>query len=76
MQTSYTEDDLILFIYNELSEQDRFAVHRALETDLGLYQMYNNLLQVMGRLNNFSMEPDNSSVEIILEHSQHLEQFH
>lgn len=76
MQTNFTEDDLILYIYNELSGEKKFAVKHALEYDAELYTSYRQLLQVVNSLDTLSLDPDPSSVEIIIEHSHHEEHFH
>ena len=77
MADSYTQDDLILFIYNELTEKENFSIRMALETDPELYITYHQLLQVIGNLDTLNFEPDPSSVELVLEHSSHHEEhFH
>ena len=76
MPKSYTEDDLILFIYNELTEREKFSIQKALHASPELYKSYHTLLQVVGSLDTLSYEPHPSSVEIILEHSHHEKHFH
>ena len=76
MLKSYTQDDLILFIYNELSEKEQFQIRKALESDSELFTNYHTLLQVVGSLDTLNFDPHPSSVEIILEHSHHEEHFH
>jgi hypothetical protein len=73
MPKSYTQDDLILFIYNELPEKDKFNMQKELESNPDLFKSYNMLLQVVGSLDTLNYEPHPSSVEIILEHSHHEE---
>jgi len=76
MPNKYTQDDLILFIYDELTEKEKFNIQKALETSPELNKEYHSLLQVVGSLDSLSYEPNPSSVEIILEHSHHEEHFH
>lgn len=76
MLKSYTPDDLLLLIYDELDDAEKTEIHKALEADSNLNQIYQMLLQVTGSLNTLSYEPDPSTIEIILEHSQHEEHFH
>jgi hypothetical protein len=76
MPNSYTQDDLILFIYGELTEKEKFSIQKALETSPELHKTYHSLLQVIGSLDTLNYEPHPSSVEIILEHSHHQEHFH
>jgi hypothetical protein len=76
MPHSYTQDDLILFIYNELTEEENFNVRKAIETNPELNNEYQLLLLVIGNLDTLNYEPHPSSIEIVLEHSHHEEHFH
>ena len=76
MPNNYTQDDLILFIYDELTEKEKFSIQKALETDAELFKVYHSLLQVVGSLDTLNYEPSASTVDIILEHSHHEEHFH
>lgn len=74
MQLNYTEDYLILFIYNELSEAEHLAVQQAIDSNPILKNKFIQLLEVVGRLNTFTMEPSQSTIDIIVEHSLHMEE--
>lgn len=74
MLKCYTQDDLILFIYNELPEDEKLRMQNALEADQDLFKAYTSLLQVVGSLDTLNYEPHPTSIEIILEHSQHEEE--
>ncbi len=76
MPDSYTQNDLILYIYDEFPENEKFNIRKALETDPDLYFTYHQLLQVIGSLDTLNFEPHPSSVELILEHSHHEEHTH
>jgi len=76
MHDSYTQNDLLLYIYNETPEKEKFNIRKALETDPDLYFIYHQLLQVIGSLDSLNYEPDPSSVELVLEHSHHEAHFH
>lgn len=76
MQTTYTEDDLILFMYGEVSPEEKLRIQHALDTDMELFRKYHSMRLVKGCLDTYAQEPDPSSIDIILEHSQHMEHFH
>ncbi len=76
MPHSYTQEDLILFIYDEFPENEKFNMRKALETDPDLYFNYHQLLQVVGSLDTLNFEPNPSSVELVLEHSHHEAHLH
>ena len=76
MLKSYTPDDLLLLIYNELSEPEKLDLMQAMEQDPQLHQIYQMLLQTVASLDTLNLEPHPSSVEIILEHAHEQEHFH
>jgi len=76
MLQSYTQDDLILFIYNKLTEKENFNIRKAIETDPELNNQYQWLLQVIGNLDTLNYEPHPSSIDIVLEYAHHEEHFH
>ena len=76
MRHSYTPDDLLLFIYNEVDELERFKILQALEVDQEFNQIYQMLKKAVSNLDALVYEPNPTSVEIVLEHSHHEEHFH
>ena len=71
MANNYTENDLLLLIYNELPLKDALELEKAIHADEKLYKAYHSLLQLTGRLDRLFDQPSPTSVEIILEHSAH-----
>ena len=76
MHHHFTEDDLILFIYNELSETERLALQQAIECDHELKSKMVNLLEISDRLSTFSLDPDPTTIDMIMEHAHYEEHSH
>ena len=76
MQAIYTENDLLLFIYKEMNEDEAVEMQKAIGSDPVLFSMYHRMLSVTNQLDTVNLEPHPSSIDIILEHSLHLEHFH
>ena len=74
MQTDFTEDDLILFIYNELDSTKKLLIEQALDWNLSLQAKYNNMKNITGKLDSVFEEPNPTSVDIILESSHFYEE--
>jgi len=70
MISIYTQEDLILYIYNELPEMKKASVAKAIENDSELKRQYVILLETVNTLNTAYAEPSNASIEIILRHSE------
>jgi hypothetical protein len=73
MPEIYTDEDLILFIYNELAPEQHNAIQNALLWNGELHNRFDELLRTMAQLDTLRLEPHPSSVEIILEQSGHPE---
>lgn len=71
MRQNFTENDLIRFYYGECSDDENICIQRALENDFKLKQQYEGLKQVTQMLDKFEKSPNDTSVEIIREHSDH-----
>jgi len=71
MQENYTEDDLVRFIYNEVTPKEYREIKSAIESSPELSKTYLNLYKVVKQLDMLAMEPQTSTVDIIVEHSQH-----
>jgi len=72
MEGKFTDEDLILFYYGEASQEKAFLIQNTLEESYALQEVYTNLTKPIQVLDEFSKEPHPSSVDIILEHSDHL----
>ncbi len=71
MTQTVTENDLILFCYDELDQQRSTEVRKAIKHDAQLMQMYQNLLHTMQFLDLGARNPSQTSIDIIREHSGH-----
>ena len=71
MHENYTEDDLVRFIYNEVTAKEHREITKAIESNPELSKAYLNLYKVVKQLDGLAMQPQNSTVDIIVEHSQH-----
>ena len=69
MQQIYTEDDLIRYIYNEISQPERQRIEIAMEKEPSLRSAYSQMMEVINRMDSVKMNPSTSSIELILEHS-------
>jgi hypothetical protein len=77
MRRTFTEDDVLLFIYNELSAEDRQSLKEELRANPVLMKYYQDTVKITGELDKISLEPDPTTVNILLEYSQnHLEETH
>jgi hypothetical protein len=73
MPEIYTDEVLILFIYNELTSEQHNVIQEALQVNPDLYRRFDELLRTMAQLDTLRLDPHPSSVEIILEQSAHPE---
>jgi hypothetical protein len=73
MPEIYTDDILILFIYNELTPEQHNVIQEALQVNPELYRRFDELLRTMAQMDTLRLEPHPTSVEIILEQSAHPE---
>lgn len=72
MANSYTQDDLILFIYNELNQDEHQKLAREIVKNDSLRNEYESLLSLTASLDELKSKPHQSSIEIILESTDSL----
>ncbi|MEQ8470324.1 MAG: hypothetical protein RIC35_04025 [Marinoscillum sp.] len=70
MTKTFTENDLVRFLYDELNKIEKEALESALLTDLDLQSELENLRSVMKDLDKVSYSPSQRSVNKILEFSK------
>ena len=73
MPELYTDEVLILFIYNELTPEQHNVIQEALQVSPDLYRRFDELLRTMAQLDTLRLDPHPSTVEIIVEQSAHPE---
>lgn len=69
MKTTFTTDDLILYIYRETSETMNQAIEKALQVDEELQEQFRNLKMVTDELGSAEFNPHDTSLKIIMEES-------
>jgi hypothetical protein len=67
MSITFSEDDLILFIYGEANDALDAEIKSALITDKNLQDLHRSLLSVINQLKTERFEPNDTSVKIIME---------
>lgn len=70
MTKTFTENDLVRFLYDELTKNEKQALEQALLTDNDLQNQLEQLRAVMGDLNNVQYTPSKHSVNKILDYSK------
>ncbi|RYD80163.1 MAG: hypothetical protein EOP53_08485 [Sphingobacteriales bacterium] len=76
MPSTYTDEKLLLYIYNELSPKENQVVQYMLQHDAEMNQRFQELQSTLIQLDSVSFEPSQTSIDIILEHSNHMEHTH
>lgn len=67
MKSNYTTDELIRFIYKEMSADELTQTAEALKTDSRLQEEYEALIATINNLNNEVLPgPSETSIEIIM----------
>lgn len=70
MKKSFTQDDVILFLYGELSQDEGMKLLAEMEVNDELRSFFVESLETIRALPHFSMNPHPTSVKIVLEESQ------
>ena len=73
MTQKFTQEDLIRFLYGETDSVESNLIKKALFQDLDLQYAYLELKATKNELDSISYQPAQTSVDIILKHSQSLE---
>lgn len=70
MTKTFTENDLVRFLYDELNKEKKQALERALLTDLDLQSELENLRSTINDLDQVTYSPSQRSVNKILDFSK------
>lgn len=70
MANTYTENDLLFYLYNEMSAEEAKKLENYLVLDANLQTSLANLKAGMEVLNKLEAEPSPTSIDLILEYSQ------
>lgn len=72
MTKTFTENDLVRFLYNEVNEEERAEIKESLLTDIQLQNKISELRKVMDSLDAFIMKAPEEAVSRILYASKNL----
>ncbi|RMF24587.1 MAG: hypothetical protein D6765_11560 [Bacteroidetes bacterium] len=70
MVSSFTQDDLIRFIYKETSAAETIAIAEALESDPSLYRLYDELMRAYLDIPAVQFRPSERAIDDILRYSR------
>ncbi len=70
MNKTYTKDDILLYIYNEIEEDKRWEIEQAIQNDAELKSFYSESMQVLNRLNTLNDSPSPTIISILGEESR------
>ena len=74
MIKTFTQNDLIRYIYHETSEKEDLEISKALLTDSELRALYVSLSAVKAQVDTTQLEPSPNTVLNILSYSRNVEQ--
>jgi len=69
MARHYTYNDLIRYHYNETEPEETSAIEQSLRQNTALRQQYESICKTSDMLDQALMEPTDTTVDIIREHS-------
>ncbi|NUM31163.1 MAG: hypothetical protein HUU47_02425 [Bacteroidetes bacterium] len=67
MISTFTQEELLLFIYGEAEHQLENQIKTALKVDFNLQIYYQQLIETIGKLDVSPINPNETSCKIILE---------
>ncbi len=73
MIKTFTENDLVRFLYDEVSEEEKAEIRESLLTDIQLQTKINELKRVMESLDAFVMKAPKDAISRILYASKNLQ---
>ncbi len=76
MTKIYTTDFILKYLYNELSADEAISFEIDMHHDTRLFKKVNELQKSIKALNEISLEPSKTSVDLILEYSENLANKH
>ncbi|MEZ4946839.1 MAG: hypothetical protein R2804_14980 [Cyclobacteriaceae bacterium] len=76
MTQTFTQDDLIRYIYHETTEKETREIDRALICDSELQKQYKELVTTKKQLDTIRMEPSERTINGILNYARGLQEKH
>ena len=74
MIQTFTQDDVVRYIYEETSTDENFQIETALVADDTLLGFYLSAIELKSLMNKIKLEPRPQSVEKVLEYSKNYKQ--
>jgi hypothetical protein len=74
MIKTFTQNDLIRFLYHETSEEETKEINKALLCDSELQEQYKELNATHKQLNQTKLEPSAASIQNILNYARGLQE--
>lgn len=69
MSEIYTENDLIRYIYRETTAEENIHIQHLIQQNLAAKEAFESLKEMIGTLDSASLDPDPTSIRIIMEHA-------
>ncbi|MEM0939623.1 MAG: hypothetical protein AAF600_11700 [Bacteroidota bacterium] len=73
MTKTFTKNDLVRFLYDEVNEDERLEIKESLRSNIVLRDSLEELKEAMSMLDNFSVKAPNDVVSKILQASKNLQ---
>ena len=70
MTKTYTQDDVLRYIYRETTEEESLAIKNTLLFDQDLMDFYKEITSLAQQIRNISVEPSAQSVKAIIDYAQ------
>jgi len=70
MIKTFTQTDLIRYLYRETTEEEKKEIDKALICDSELMTLYNDLCEMLKSMNDAQLQPSNSTILNILSYSK------
>ena len=67
---NFTQEDLLLYLYNETSPAQTAAIKAALETDWSLREKFEELTSAQKQLQTLQMSPSRQTIDNILNYAE------
>ena len=69
MEQDFTQEDLIRFIYGEVSADEHIRIFEAIESNSALRVEYDKIRDVLAGLDSINLSPDKTTIQILNEES-------
>ena len=67
---SITTDDLLLYFYNETTEEQTITIEKALKEDWQLQRQFNELKESIAQLDSLAISPRKEAIQSIMEYAK------